>query len=675
MSKHSPLGFKTTKAAAGEENQEVDTSSSDALADKDPNILKPPPKDDNSLMQDGTKGDFQKDPDAHHERGGTPITPPIILSDTSKQRTTSFIRGYRQFWPFLKPYWLMGALGIILTIPVGGLDAVIAWFLKPFMDQVMVAKEESFAAYVPIVIIGFTLVQGTFIYLASLVNGYVGGKINLSIRTRLYNKLLSFETRFYDVNNSGSIIFRFFSDAEQASNGLISNIRLFLTKFFSSMSLIGVLLYNSWQLSLVALGVLLFLILPLRIVRKRIKKIISRSVTGSTQIITLYNETTQGARIIKAYNLKEQMQKLFYDRAEFLFNISIKLIRDTNWLSPAMHLISALGVAGVLYYGVHLILSETITSGSFVSFLAALLMLYTPIKTIGNNYISVQQALLALDRIYQLLNETSFEDGWDEQKPTLTDIKESIEFREVRFSYTQDKEVLKGVSFKVPVGKKIALVGNSGGGKTTVCSLIPRLYEVQSGAILIDGRDIRDFTLKSLRSMIAVVFQDSFLFQGTIRENILCGRPDADEQQVKEALKAAYLDEFVASLPNGLDTQIGERGVTLSGGQKQRLSIARAIIKNAPLVILDEATSALDNKSEKVVQSALDRLMEGRTTIVIAHRLSTIRDSDLILVINDGMIVERGSHEELLELQGAYAALYRSQFSGKNNSNEADALA
>ena len=294
---------------------------------------------------------------------------PIILSDTASQRATSFLRGYKQFWPFLKPYWWLGAIGIALTIPVGALDAVIAWFLKPFMDQVMIAQQQSFADYVPLVIIGFTLVQGVFIYLSSLVNGYVGGKINLLIRTRLYDKLLSFETRFYDANNSGSVIFRFYNDAEQASTGLISNIRLFLTKFFSSVSLVCVLLYNSWELSLVALGVLVFLVIPLRIVRRRIKKIISRTVTGSTSIITLYNETTQGSRVIKAYNLKEQMRSLFRDRAEFLFNTAIKLVRDTNWLSPVMHFVSAIGVAGVLYYGVHLILSGTITSGSFVSFL------------------------------------------------------------------------------------------------------------------------------------------------------------------------------------------------------------------------------------------------------------------------------------------------------------------
>ena len=296
-------------------------------------------------------------------------------------------------------------------------------------------------------------------------------------------------------------------------------------------------------------------------------------------------------------------------------------------------------------------------------------MLYTPIKSIGNNYISVQQALLALDRIYQLLKEHSYENEDDSAKSKLLDIKEEINFKDVRFSYTNEREILKGVNFKVEVGTKVALVGNSGGGKTTVCSLIPRLYEIDSGVISIDGHDITEFSLDSLRSKVAMVFQDNFLFEGTIRQNLMYGRMDATEEEMNHAIKSAYLDDFVYNLPHGLDTLIGERGLLLSGGQKQRLAIARAILKNAPLVILDEATSALDNKSEKVVQKALDKLMEGRTTIVIAHRLSTVMDADKILVINDGHIVEEGTHQELLDLNGAYAMLYNSQFNKTHNLN------
>ena len=491
----------------------------------------------------------------------------------------------------------------------------------------------------------------------------------MDVKLKLYKKLINMETSFYNANNSGSVIYRFASDPDLATSGLINNIRLFLTKLFSSLSLVVVLVYNSWQLSIVAVGVLFLLFIPMQIVRKRVKQIVNRTVGASAKVMTLYNETSQGNREIKSFNLKSQMVKHFDETMTYLFRLNMKIVRDTNWLAPVMHLITACGVAGVLYFGLHLIMIGEITSGGFVAFLAALIMLYTPIKSIGNNYISVQQALLALDRIYQLLKEHSYENADDSAKSKLLDIKEEINFKDVRFSYTNEREILKGVNFKVEVGTKVALVGNSGGGKTTVCSLIPRLYEIDSGVISIDGHDITEFSLDSLRSKVAMVFQDNFLFEGTIRQNLMYGRMDATEEEMNHAIKSAYLDDFVYNLPHGLDTLIGERGLLLSGGQKQRLAIARAILKNAPLVILDEATSALDNKSEKVVQKALDKLMEGRTTIVIAHRLSTVMDADKILVINDGHIVEEGTHQELLDLNGAYAMLYNSQFNKTHNLN------
>ena len=594
---------------------------------------------------------------------------PLVLSDVKSNPNTSFWRGYSQFWPFLKPYAVIAIVGMLLTIPVGALDAVVASFLKPFMDRVMVSQDKSFAYYVPLFIIGFSLAQGIFLYLSAYVNNYVGNRIAMDVKLKLYKKLINMETSFYNANNSGSVIYRFASDPDLATSGLINNIRLFLTKFFSSLSLVVVLVYNSWQLSIVAVGVLFLLFIPMQIVRKRVKQIVNRTVGANAKVMTLYNETSQGNREIKSFNLKSQMVKHFNETMTYLFRLNMKIVRDTNWLAPVMHLITACGVAGVLYFGLHLIMIGEITSGGFVAFLAALIMLYTPIKSIGNNYISVQQALLALDRIYQLLKEHSYENEDDSAKSKLLDIKEEINFKDVRFSYTNEREILKGVNFKVEVGTKVALVGNSGGGKTTVCSLIPRLYEIDSGVISIDGHDITEFSLDSLRSKVAMVFQDNFLFEGTIRQNLMYGRMDATEEEMNHAIKSAYLDDFVYNLPHGLDTLIGERGLLLSGGQKQRLAIARAILKNAPLVILDEATSALDNKSEKVVQKALDKLMEGRTTIVIAHRLSTVMDADKILVINDGHIVEEGTHQELLDLNGAYALLYNSQFNKTHNLN------
>ena len=586
-----------------------------------------------------------------------------------EQGSLSPLAGLKKFWPFLKPYIFLTILGVLLTIPVGGLDAAVASFLKPFMDNVMVDKNTEFALKVPFIIIGFTLVQGICIYTSNIVNTYVGSRISTDLKLALYKKLLVSESAFFDKNTSGIVLLIFCNDADSATTGLITNVKLFLSKFWSSLGLLVVLLWNSWQLSFIALGVLVLLVIPMKIARKKVMKIMSKNVEAQTKINTTYVETYSGIKIIKSFNLIKTMYEKFHREVEDIFKFSMKMTRDTNWLSPAMHLVTACGVAGVLYYGMYLITTGVITSGTFVAFLAALIMLYTPIKSIGNNYVGLQTALLALERIYVILDAPSFEANDGEGKKELKAISKEIKFNHVNFSYDGQRMILKDVNLSVPVGKKVALVGNSGGGKSTVCSLIPRLYELDSGSITVDGTDITEFTLSSLRDKISMVFQDNFLFDGTVRQNLMYGKADATDEEINRAIKSAYLDEFVQKLPKGIDTLIGERGLLLSGGQKQRLAIARAILKNAPIVILDEATSALDNKSEKVVQRALDKLMEGRTTIVIAHRLSTVMDADKILVINDGHVVEEGTHNDLLEKNGSYAVLYRSQFSKSHHDN------
>jgi len=438
-------------------------------------------------------------------------------------------------------------------------------------------------------------------------------------------------------------------------------MKLFLSKFFSSMALVVVLIFNSWQLAILAVGVLVLTVYPLKVVRKKISGIAVKTVGAGSNIMTIYNETFSGNKIIHSFTLEETLREKFKNTTDYMFTLAIKMVQGSNWLSPVMHVITSIGVALVIGFGSYLIVHGTITSGNFVAFIAALLLLYTPLKTIGNNYIAIQQSFLAIDRIFEVLNLTpgiKSKDGDTE----LKSIRKDIEFKNVGFSYNADKKVLKNINFKIKVGQTAALVGNSGGGKTTISSLIPRLYEIDEGEILIDGINIKRYKINTLRKNIAVVFQDNFLFSGTIRENILLGNPDATEEAVLHAVRDAYLWDFVEGLPHKLDTQIGERGVMLSGGQKQRVAIARAFVKNAPLVILDEATSALDNKAEKIVQAALDNLMKNRTVIVIAHRLSTVRNANKILVINDGSIIEHGTHDELLNLQGAYCALYQSQF-------------
>lgn len=567
-------------------------------------------------------------------------------------------------WPYIKPFWVRACIGVALTVPVGALDGVVAMFLKPFMDRVMVEKQHDFSLWIPFLIVGFTVVQGCLIYASNYVNTWVASKITINVKRKLYEKLLSMDTAYFDTNNSGTILMRYSNDAETASAGLVNNLKQFLSKLFSSISLVFVLFYNSWQLALIGIAVLGLFVYPMSVVRKKMKDILTKTVGNMSYVMTIYNETFAGNKTIRSFTLENEFIGRFHKFTDMSFNLAMKMVKGTNWLSPLMHVIMSIGIALVIGYGSYLIVNGIITSGNFVSFIAALMLLYTPLKSVGNNYVSMQQSFLAIERIFEILElKPSIQDK--EKAVELEGVKTGIAFEHVSFNYTPDREVLHDISLQIPIGHKIALVGNSGGGKTTVSSLLPRLYEVTKGKIKIDGIDIKDMSQKSLRRNIAMVFQDNFLFSGSIKDNILLGNSAASDEVIWHALEGACLADFVKGLPQGLDTQIGERGILLSGGQKQRLAIARTFVKDAPIVILDEATSALDNKSEQVVQQALDNLMKNRTVIVIAHRLSTVKNADKIIVINNGSIVEEGKHEELLEKKGVYATLYSTQFEKK----------
>jgi len=576
-----------------------------------------------------------------------------------------FVEHYKKMWPFIKPYTFRAILAILICIPIGALDSVVALSLKPYMDLVLVDKTDNSPAYIPILIVAFTTVQGFLNYAATYLNVWVGTKINQDLKRNLYKKLLHLQTSFYDKHDSGYVIQRFSTDCDIACSGLLENLKVFVSRFFSSLSLICVLIYNSWQLAIIAVLVLGCALLPLSQVRRRIKRVVMGSVVEGAKILSNYTETYSGNKTIASYNLQDKIYNKYDNTLRNLFKLTIKMIQKTAWMTPALHIIVSIGIGAVIGYGSYLIVNGTITSGNFVSFITALILLYTPIKSIGKNYNAMQVSFLAIERLVEILElESTVAD-----KPnaiTLNGIKKGICFNHVDFEYKEGVPVLKDINLKVKAGSTVALVGNSGGGKTTVVNLLPRFYDVNKGRITIDGTDIRDFSLESLRDNIAVVFQDNFLFSGTIRDNILLGKEDATEEEIAIAIKMACLDEFIGELKDGLDTKIGERGSLLSGGQRQRLAIARAFIKNAPVVILDEATSALDNKAEAVVQKAIDNLMQDRTVFVIAHRLSTVQNADNIVVINDGEIIETGTHDHLLALEnGAYKALYNAQFKSK----------
>ena len=478
----------------------------------------------------------------------------------------------------------------------------------------------------------------------------------------LYKKMLTFETGYFDKKKSGEIVMRFNNDADTACNGLLENLKTFTSRLFSSISLVAVLFYNSWQLAIIATIVLGGAFLPLANIRKRIKTVMDKSVNAGSAIITAYNESFAGNKTIISYNLASRQENKFKDILSNIFSLKIKMVQRTSWLSPMMHVIVSVGIGLAIGYGSHLILTNQITSGNFVSFITALIMLYTPIKNLGNNFNAVQMSFMAIERVFGVLDlKPKIRDR--ENVKEFQNINNEITFENVSFEYIKNRPVLKNLNLHIKKGETLALVGNSGGGKSTIVSLLPRFYDIQKGEIKIDGINIKDYSLKSLRDNISVVFQDNFLFSGTIRENILLGKMNATQEELNSAVQSACLSEFINSLEKGLDTQIGERGVLLSGGQKQRVAIARAFIKNAPIVILDEATSALDNKSEAIVQKAIDNLMQDKTVFVIAHRLSTVRNANKIALINEGELVELGNHDELMKIKnGQYKTLYEMQF-------------
>jgi len=585
------------------------------------------------------------------------------LTIVDYDKSYKYLYLYKRMWKFVKPFLFRGTLGLLLAIPVGILDGVPSLAIKFYFDNVINGKNPVLAAklvlIIPFAIVFFAVLQGILIYFNNYVNDWTGRKITIGLKKELFGKLLSFESAFYDKNSSGIVMTRFLSDPDGACSGIITNLKDLLSTICSSIALVGILIYTSWQLSIFAIFVLASSFIPVTFIKKMVRKMSHDNMQVGSSISTNFYETFNGNRIIASFNLQNYQFEKFKTQLVEGFNISMAYTKRQGWLSPAMYFVASIGIAGVFGYGNSLLVHKTITTGSLFAFITALILLYKPVRTLGNTMAGMQGSFVAMARVVDLFDfEPKIKDK--EAAVKINSINDSISLQNVWFEYEEGNPVLKNINVDIKIGESLALVGNSGGGKTTIANLIPRFYDVTQGCIKVDGIDVRDIELASLRQNIAVVFQDNFLFSGTIKENILLGKFNASDDEIHKALNDAYLTEFVASLKLGIDTEIGERGIRLSGGQKQRLAIARAMIKNSPVVILDEATSALDNRSEAIVQKALDRLMENRTVIVIAHRLSTVQNATRIAVVNSGEIVEIGSHEELLSnSDGAYTALHK----------------
>lgn len=586
----------------------------------------------------------------------------------------AFRYGYltKKIAPFIKPHLPRIILNLLLAIPLGLLDGVVAFALKPYMDCVINGQtwhilgfsieQNVLASAIPFGIVTFALVQGLLKYTNNYLTDWTGNKISNSLKIELFKKLTSLDPMFFDINSSGLVLTRFFTDPETASKNIINTLKTFIMTSFGIVGLVTVLLYNSWKLAIIGVGIMAIAITPVTLIRKRIKKVSNANMVVGGNMTTNFNETFAGNKIMTAYNLQDIQNNKFEKQIKEQFDLTISLTKRVGWMSPIMYFICSIGIALVMFYGNHLIITGEMTAGSFASFVTSLLLLYKPVKDLGRTLTDIQTTFVALGRVFELFD--LIPNIKNSANPiVMKGLENSIDYENVEFEYEKDTPVLKDFTLHINKGETIALVGNSGGGKSTAVNLLPRFYDICKGSIKFDGVDIRNLDITSLKNNISFVFQDNFLFTGSIKENILMGNKNATEEELNKVIKMAHLDEFIASTENGIDTQVGERGAALSGGQRQRVAIARAMIKNAPIVILDEATSALDNESEAIVQKALDNLIKNKTVFVIAHRLSTINNADRIAVINEGRLVELGTHEELMQIQdGNYKHLYDMQF-------------
>lgn len=569
------------------------------------------------------------------------------------------MKNLRKILFLIRPYWGHLILAGLCSLAVSASNGAMAWLVKPAVDKVFVSRDSTFLVLLSLAVFLVFLGRGVFTFLHSYLMRSVGAKVVRDLRNRLYHHMLYLPLHRIHRDSTGAMVSRVINDAGFVQGLFSYTIKDLFVETGTIIVLIIIALYRRWDLTIISIIVLPFAFYLVGRIGKRLKKVSKRTQEKISNITEMITEGFSANKIIKSFCTEELEATRFMKKNQDFYR---ELMRSTRLIEAAsllMELVGGLGIAFVLYYGGSLVIKGLVTAGDFFSFLTAIFLIYTPARRLASANSSLQQARAPLERIENLLKEVTEAEG----KIEIDSFKDEIVYENVSFRYHDtDEDALSNVSLRIKKGEVIALVGRSGAGKTTLVDLLSRFYKPLNGSIYIDGIDISDLTLRSLRSMIGIVSQDIILFNDTVRANITYGNPDATEEEIIEASKAAYAHEFITQLPEGYNTVIGERGVRLSGGQKQRLSVARAILKNPPILVLDEATSSLDTASEMLVQRALEKLMEDRTVIVIAHRLSTVRRASRIVVLDKGRIVESGSHEELLNLGGLYKRLYSLQF-------------
>lgn len=571
---------------------------------------------------------------------------------------------YLRILSYIKPYMHRLIFAMFCTIMAAAGNLYIPWIIKDMIDEVLADKNGTMLNWIAASIIAIFVVRGLFWYGQNYLMSYVGQSAIIDIRAAVFKKLQRLSVSFYDKNKTGTIMSYVTNDVNALQSAMVENTIEMITEGFILIGSVVAMIYLDWRLTLFTVCTFPVVLWFMEFFGKKIRKTGGRIQEYTADITSVLQESVASARVIKSF-VREDYEVDRFDvenRANFRANMKNAQLMAT--LTPVVELVAAIGVTMIIWYGGNNVINGTITAGSLVAFLTYAVNISNPIKRLTRVIGNIQKALAAAQRVFMIIDMPE-EIAESRDAKQLPEVSGKVEFQNVSFAYDDKGNVITDLSFSVKPGEVIAIVGPSGAGKSTIANLLPRFYDVNKGDIKIDGHSVREVTLDSLREQVGIVPQETMLFNGSVYNNILYGRLDATKEEIEAAAKAANAHDFIMQLTDGYETKLGDRGVNLSGGQRQRIAIARAILKNPRILILDEATSALDTESERVVQEALDRLMVGRTSFVIAHRLSTVKNADKILVLEKGNLVESGTHDELLALDGLYAHLYKIQYRNK----------
>lgn len=571
---------------------------------------------------------------------------------------------YLRILSYIKPYMHRLLFAMVCTIMAAAGNLYIPWIIKDMIDEVLADKNGTMLNWIAASIIAIFIVRGLFWYGQNYLMSYVGQSVIIDIRAAVFKKLQRLSVSFYDKNKTGTIMSYVTNDVNALQSAMVENTIEMITEGFILIGSVVAMIYLDWRLTLFTVCTFPVVLWFMEFFGKKIRKTGGRIQECTADITSVLQESVASARVIKSFVREDYEVDRFDVENKANFRANMKNAQLMATLTPVVELVAAIGVTMIIWYGGNNVINGTITAGSLVAFLTYAVNISNPIKRLTRVIGNIQKALAAAQRVFMIIDMPE-EIAESRDAKQLPEVSGKVEFQNVSFAYNDKGNVITDLSFSVKPGEVIAIVGPSGAGKSTIANLLPRFYDVNKGDIKIDGHSVREVTLDSLREQVGIVPQETMLFNGSVYNNILYGRLDATKEEIEAAAKAANAHDFIMQLTDCYETKLGDRGVNLSGGQRQRIAIARAILKNPRILILDEATSALDTESERVVQEALDRLMVGRTSFVIAHRLSTVKNADKILVLEKGNLVESGTHDELLALDGLYAHLYKIQYRNK----------